>query len=124
MLEGVKCAVQGMKHVTMGEEKLDNLAKAAFSVVLTGFCLLLIIAELWLFAGCAASSVNDDSGAGAGPGVGAECVICMNDRVNAVLYRCGHLCMCFACAREMMNSGKNCPLCRQLIYDVIRCYSA
>uniref|UniRef100_A0A1I7SQZ6 Protein neuralized n=1 Tax=Bursaphelenchus xylophilus TaxID=6326 RepID=A0A1I7SQZ6_BURXY len=57
-------------------------------------------------------------------GMNSECVVCMSDRVNAVLYRCGHLCMCFSCAQETMKTTRNCPLCRQMIYDVIRCYQS
>ncbi|KAI6217392.1 Zinc finger, C3HC4 type [Aphelenchoides fujianensis] len=52
----------------------------------------------------------------------SECIICMSEKANAVLYRCGHLCCCFACAKSTMDGSGQCPLCRQIIMDVIRCY--
>ncbi|KAI1725454.1 neuralized domain-containing protein [Ditylenchus destructor] len=61
---------------------------------------------------------NDQNGAG------SECSICMNSRVNAVIYRCGHMCMCFACAKETHRRSGDCPICRTPIIDVIRCYPA
>src|SRR5699024_5949763 len=58
--------------------------------------------------------VEDDEG-----GVGSECSICMNNKVNAVIYRCGHMCMCFTCAKEMHHRSGDCPICRTPIIDVI-----
>lgn len=54
----------------------------------------------------------------------SECSICMNSRVNAVIYRCGHMCMCFGCAKETHRRSGDCPICRTPIIDVIRCYPA
>lgn len=51
-----------------------------------------------------------------------ECSICMSNRVNAVIYRCGHMCMCFPCAKETHRRSGDCPICRTPIIDVIRCY--
>nr|CAD2183581.1 unnamed protein product [Meloidogyne enterolobii] len=51
-----------------------------------------------------------------------ECTICMTNRVNAVIYRCGHMCMCFPCAKETHRRSGDCPICRTPIIDVIRCY--
>lgn len=52
----------------------------------------------------------------------SECTICMNNQVNSVIYRCGHMCMCFSCAKEMQNRSGDCPICRTAIIDVIRCF--
>lgn len=52
----------------------------------------------------------------------SECTICMNNPVNSVIYRCGHMCMCFSCAKEMQNRSGDCPICRTAIIDVIRCF--
>ncbi|KAI3411173.1 hypothetical protein GPALN_003256 [Globodera pallida] len=49
---------------------------------------------------------------------GKECVICMNDRVNAVIYRC------FPCAEKTHRRFGECPICCTPIIDVIRCYPA
>ncbi|CAD5216689.1 unnamed protein product [Bursaphelenchus okinawaensis] len=57
-------------------------------------------------------------------GINSECIVCMSDRVNSVLYRCGHMCMCFGCAEKTMQTTRNCPLCRQMILDVIKCYQS
>lgn len=62
--------------------------------------------------------------AGPSTGVDSECVICMNDKVNCVLYRCGHMCLCIKCARETMDVNGICPICRQIIMDVIKIYHA
>ncbi|KAF7627365.1 hypothetical protein Mgra_00009344 [Meloidogyne graminicola] len=48
-----------------------------------------------------------------------ECTICMTNRV---IYRCGHMCMCFPCAKETHRRSGDCPICRTPIIDVIRCY--
>uniref|UniRef100_A0A183BXM5 Neuralized n=1 Tax=Globodera pallida TaxID=36090 RepID=A0A183BXM5_GLOPA len=53
---------------------------------------------------------------------GNECSICMSNQVNAVIYRCGHMCMCFSCAKETHRRSGDCPICRTPIIDVIRCY--
>jgi hypothetical protein len=37
------------------------------------------------------SNQDDDVGVGEGGKVDSECTICMNNRVNAVIYRCGHM---------------------------------
>uniref|UniRef100_A0A914C7B4 Neuralized n=1 Tax=Acrobeloides nanus TaxID=290746 RepID=A0A914C7B4_9BILA len=51
-----------------------------------------------------------------------ECTICMSNAVNSVIYRCGHMCMCFECARRTHQVNGECPICRQPIIDVIRCF--
>lgn len=38
-----------------------------------------------------------------------ECVVCMDNRRQVVLYPCEHLCMCVACSRRVTQ----CPLCRE-----------
>ncbi|KAH7732060.1 Neuralized family protein [Aphelenchoides avenae] len=52
----------------------------------------------------------------------SECSICMNNAVNSVIYKCGHMCMCYECATEMYRRSGDCPICRTPIVDVIRCY--
>ncbi|XP_065216604.1 putative inhibitor of apoptosis isoform X2 [Planococcus citri] len=52
-----------------------------------------------------------------------KCCICLEQRVNAVLYKCGHTCMCFDCATKLMDT-KKCPVCRSEIIDVIKTYLA
>jgi hypothetical protein len=52
-----------------------------------------------------------------------ECIICFDKTIDAVLYKCGHMFMCYECAILLKNRGvKICPLCRADVKDVIRAY--
>ena len=48
------------------------------------------------------------------------CIICMSVKINTVFYRCGHMCCCLDCSFRVRRD--KCPICRQLITDVIRTY--
>ncbi|CAG2204659.1 NEUR [Mytilus edulis] len=52
----------------------------------------------------------------------SECTVCYEREVNSVLYKCGHVCMCFECAIHVKEKGALCPICRQTILDVIKIY--
>ena len=52
-----------------------------------------------------------------------ECVVCLERAPDSVLYTCGHMCMCYACAHDVVqNRGALCPICRQTIRDVIKIF--
>ena len=52
-----------------------------------------------------------------------ECVVCLEHAPDSVLYTCGHMCMCYSCARDVVqNRGALCPICRQSIRDVIKIF--
>jgi len=53
-----------------------------------------------------------------------ECNVCCERPVNSVLYTCGHMCMCYDCAKQLHErpSGGYCPICRAEIKDVIRAF--
>ncbi|KAK7583893.1 hypothetical protein V9T40_004856 [Parthenolecanium corni] len=53
-----------------------------------------------------------------------KCSVCLENSVNAVLYKCGHMCTCYNCAVRLHLSpdNKKCPVCRTEITDVIRTY--
>nr|XP_032807954.1 uncharacterized protein LOC116941235 [Petromyzon marinus] len=54
-----------------------------------------------------------------------ECIVCMSRPANAVIYTCGHLCMCCSCALGVKASqSPKCPMCRAHIKDVIRVYTS
>ncbi|KAF8357958.1 hypothetical protein PRIPAC_92953 [Pristionchus pacificus] len=54
----------------------------------------------------------------------SDCSICMEAGVNAVVYTCGHMCMCYECALKIKVQTGICPLCREPIKDVIRTYKS
>uniref|UniRef100_A0A8C7XY70 E3 ubiquitin-protein ligase NEURL1 n=1 Tax=Oryzias sinensis TaxID=183150 RepID=A0A8C7XY70_9TELE len=52
-----------------------------------------------------------------------ECAICYENAVDAVLYACGHMCLCYTCGlrlKKMTNAC--CPICRRTIKDIIKIY--
>lgn len=52
-----------------------------------------------------------------------ECVVCMDHSSDCALYSCGHLCLCFACAQRIRASPSPlCPICKQVIVDVLRIF--
>lgn len=50
------------------------------------------------------------------------CVVCLEARVDSLLYSCGHMCSCAMCGRHLIASGLSCPVCRAPIRDVVRVY--
>ncbi|CAL5213899.1 unnamed protein product [Lathyrus oleraceus] len=52
-----------------------------------------------------------------------KCCICNENKVNAVLYRCGHMCACFKCASELQWKSGKCPICQVEIIDVVQVYT-
>ncbi|QRW18908.1 Zinc finger, C3HC4 type (RING finger) protein [Rhizoctonia solani] len=43
------------------------------------------------------------------------CVICQDEDANIAIVDCGHLCLCLECSELVMQSSKECPLCRTRI---------
>ncbi|XP_067944022.1 uncharacterized protein [Watersipora subatra] len=52
----------------------------------------------------------------------SKCIVCIEDDADAVLYRCGHICICYSCALRMRSANGNCPVCRAPISDILRAY--
>ncbi len=55
-----------------------------------------------------------------------QCLICLDASADTVLYRCGHLCLCYACGMQLQTRGACacCPVCRAPIQDIMRVYKA
>lgn len=55
-----------------------------------------------------------------------DCIVCYENQVDCVLYQCGHMCLCYTCARELWRGqgGGLCPCCRASIRDVVRIYKS
>ncbi|CAF0759915.1 unnamed protein product [Adineta steineri] len=55
-----------------------------------------------------------------------HCTICLTAIVDTVLYRCGHLCVCYICGlnlRETTSTTRmKCPICRAPVDDILRVY--
>ncbi|XP_019160666.1 PREDICTED: uncharacterized protein LOC109157187 [Ipomoea nil] len=52
-----------------------------------------------------------------------NCCICHDMKVDSLLYRCGHMCTCFNCARELQSGDGKCPICQAPILDVVRTHT-
>eukprot|EP00048_Salpingoeca_helianthica_P022230 m.17137 g.17137 ORF g.17137 m.17137 type:complete len:549 (+) comp7050_c0_seq2:124-1770(+) len=69
----------------------------------------------------AAAATRAPGEAGAGGVSLGNCVIC-SQQVDSVLYRCGHMCVCGLCARQLKAQDQWCPMCRAPIDDIVRVY--
>ncbi|KAH9524784.1 hypothetical protein Btru_027814 [Bulinus truncatus] len=47
-----------------------------------------------------------------------HCLICLDHYTDTVLYQCGHMCVCYACGRNLISRGHSCPVCRAPIKDL------
>jgi hypothetical protein len=55
-----------------------------------------------------------------------HCTVCLTALADTVLYRCGHLCVCYVCGLQLQQStsvhGVKCPICRAPVDDILRVY--
>eukprot|EP00948_MAST-09A_sp_MAST-9A-sp1_P002016 g2016.t1 len=49
-----------------------------------------------------------------------ECIICFDRAIDTALVPCGHVCMCYSCARTIFHDTKRCPLCRAELTSLCR----
>jgi hypothetical protein len=60
------------------------------------------------------------------PMCAGHCTVCLTAMADTVLYRCGHLCVCYTCGLQLNQSasahGSKCPICRAPIDDILRVY--
>ena len=73
---------------------------------------------------CGNGSGEDGAAAGSGSSEDASmadtCKICFDDKINCVLIRCGHMCTCMECSKQL----EKCPVCRSHIDDVIQTFKS
>jgi hypothetical protein len=55
-----------------------------------------------------------------------HCTVCLTAIADTVLYRCGHLCVCYMCGLNLRttasSTGVKCPICRAPVDDILRVY--
>lgn len=55
-----------------------------------------------------------------------QCTICLTAAADTVLYRCGHLCVCYTCGLHLQQARRveivKCPVCRAPVDDILRVY--
>ncbi len=55
-----------------------------------------------------------------------HCTVCLTATADTVLYRCGHLCVCYMCGLNLRETtsptGVKCPICRAPVDDILRVY--
>eukprot|EP01084_Bolivina_argentea_P035785 66288_1 len=52
------------------------------------------------------------------------CGICVDHTVNSVITPCGHQFCCYSCSQHIMNTNRECPVCRQKIYKIYETFMA
>lgn len=55
---------------------------------------------------------------------GGACAVCLDRRIDSLLYSCGHMCTCAQCGRQLIAHGETCPVCRAPVRDVVVAYMA
>jgi RING finger protein 26 len=52
-----------------------------------------------------------------------SCCICKENPKSMLLLPCRHICLCEECGENFHNGRlENCPVCRQMIRDILRVY--
>ncbi|XP_072923891.1 E3 ubiquitin-protein ligase NEURL3-like [Hemitrygon akajei] len=51
-----------------------------------------------------------------------DCVICFSYPVDSVIYKCGHMCLCYGCGKKLLSRKLACPVCREPIMEIIKTF--
>ena len=58
------------------------------------------------------------------PAAYGVCVVCTQNKIDSMVYRCGHMCVCQPCGYELIAGNHKCPMCRSPITDIVRVYKS
>ncbi|XP_061084081.1 E3 ubiquitin-protein ligase NEURL1-like isoform X3 [Conger conger] len=99
----------------------------SFEPALNGSCPGALILPYCNSAGTTPSSpvsLSESSSFPSAPGSWSdECTICYENMVDAVIYSCGHMCLCYTCGLKLKKmSNPCCPICRRAVKDIIKTY--
>nr|XP_009859191.1 neuralized-a protein isoform X2 [Ciona intestinalis] len=65
-----------------------------------------------------------EAGSNDGEKKDSECSLCVDAPANYAIYDCGHVCLCEACSKKLLQMERfpKCPICRKPIKDVMKLY--
>lgn len=67
------------------------------------------------------STVKQEPKQSTNSGKVSTCLVCVYEKPNALIYPCGHLHYCLACAKKVNNN--RCPTCRSEILDIVQVFN-
>lgn len=77
-------------------------------------------------AGALANNASTVMSSATQPVQAGHCTVCLNAIADTVLYRCGHLCVCYQCGLQLQQATSinacKCPICRAPVDDILRVY--
>ncbi|XP_059846065.1 E3 ubiquitin-protein ligase NEURL3-like [Hypanus sabinus] len=51
-----------------------------------------------------------------------DCLICFSYPVDSVIYKCGHMCLCYGCGKKLLSRKLACPVCREPMLEIIKTF--